>query len=316
MKGTTLMAVKVRIGTRGSRLALWQANYVVKRLRDCFPGHEFEITVIKTKGDKITDVALSKIGDKGLFTKEIEMALLREEIDIAVHSLKDLPTTLPEGIRLAAVLERENPLDVLLSFKGYSLSGLPRGARIGTSSLRRTAQLKRLRPDIETVNLRGNVETRIRKMEDEGLDGIVLAYAGVKRMGFLHLVTEILHPDQVIPAVGQGVIALEIKEDGKVAEELVKPLNHQPTWAEITAERAFLKAIEGGCQVPCGCHASYQEGYLTVDGLVASLDGQVVYRDRVSGSEAFAQQLGEELARRILAMGGGSLLETVRCMGD
>lgn len=310
------MAVKVRIGTRGSRLALWQANYVVDRLRHCFPEHEFEIAVIKTKGDKITDVALSKIGDKGLFTKEIEVALLRGEVDIAVHSLKDLPTTLPEGIRLAAVLERENPQDVLLSLKGYKMSDLPRGARVGTSSLRRIAQLKRMRPDIETVNLRGNVETRIKKMDSEGLDGIVLAYAGVKRMGFLHLVTEFLPSEEMVPAVGQGVIALEIRENDTVAARLVEPLHHYATWAEITAERTFLKAIEGGCQVPCGCHASYQKGSLAVDGLVASLDGQVMYRDRVTGPAIQAQQLGKELAERILAMGGGSLLEEIRCMGD
>ena len=310
------MAVKVRIGTRGSRLALWQANHVAERLRCCFPGHDFEIVVIKTKGDKILDVALSKIGDKGLFTKEIELALLRGEVDIAVHSLKDLPTVLPEGTRLAAVLERENAQDVLISSRGYRLSDLPPGAYVGTSSLRRVAQLKRIRPDVQTVSLRGNVETRINKMENEGLDGIILAYAGVKRMGFLDLVTEVLPPEQMVPAVGQGVIAVEARENDQAAAELVEPLHHHATWLEITAERSFLNAIEGGCQVPCGCHASYRQGSLEVDGLVASLDGEVVYRDRVSGPAVQAEQLGRELAGRVLSMGAGALLQQIRYMGD
>ncbi len=310
------MAMKVRIGTRGSRLALWQANHVAERLSRSFPRHDFEIVVIKTKGDKILDVALSKIGDKGLFTKEIELALLKGEVDIAVHSLKDLPTLLPEETRLAAVLERENPQDVLLSSRGYKISDLPHGARVGTSSLRRVAQLRRIRPDVEPVSLRGNVETRINKMEKEGLDGIILAYAGVKRMGFLNLVTEILPLEQMVPAVGQGVIAVEIRKDDEAAAELVQSLHHEATWREITAERAFLKAIEGGCQVPCGCHASYRQGNLEAEGLVASLDGGVMYRDRTSGPADQADRIGRELAGRILAMGGGTLLQQIRCMGD
>ena len=191
------------MGTRGSRLALWQAEYVVSLLGRYFPDIDFETVVIKTQGDKILDVALSKIGDKGLFTKEIEIALLDNQIDMAVHSMKDLPTQLPEGIEIGAVLERENPRDVLVSHRGYSLAELPPGARVGTSSLRRISQLRAVRPDLELVNLRGNVETRIRKMKTEGMDAIILAYAGVKRMGYLEEVTDLLSSAVMLPAVGR-----------------------------------------------------------------------------------------------------------------
>jgi hydroxymethylbilane synthase len=304
------------VGTRGSRLALWQAEYVVSLLGRYFPDIDFETVVIKTQGDKILDVALSKIGDKGLFTKEIEIALLDNQIDMAVHSMKDLPTQLPEGIEIGAVLERENPRDVLVSHRGYSLAELPPGARVGTSSLRRISQLRAVRPDLELVNLRGNVETRIRKMKTEGMDAIILAYAGVKRMGYLEEVTDLLSSAVMLPAVGQGAIGIEIRQGDTAVAEKVKTIHHEASGTEVTAERAFMRRLEGGCQVPIACQARAADEELIIDGLVASLDGKSVFRSQLRGQPGQAEELGKMLAAQVLTMGADTVLEEIRRWGE
>ncbi len=304
------------MGTRGSRLALWQAEYVVSLLGRYFPDIDFETVVIKTQGDKILDVALSKIGDKGLFTKEIEIALLDNQIDMAVHSMKDLPTQLPEGIEIGAVLERENPRDVLVSHRGYSLAELPPGARVGTSSLRRISQLRAVRPDLELVNLRGNVETRIRKMKTEGMDAIILAYAGVKRMGYLEEVTDLLSSAVMLPAVGQGAIGIEIRQGDTAVAEKVKTIHHEASGTEVTAERAFMRRLEGGCQVPIACQARAADEELIIDGLVASLDGKSVFRSQLRGQPGQAEELGKMLAAQVLTMGADTVLEEIRRWGE
>ena len=304
------------MGTRGSRLALWQAEYVVSLLGQYFPDIDFETVVIKTQGDKILDVALSKIGDKGLFTKEIEIALLDNQIDMAVHSMKDLPTQLPEGIEIGAVLERENPRDVLVSHRGYSLAELPPGARVGTSSLRRISQLRAVRPDLELVNLRGNVETRIRKMKTEGMDAIILAYAGVKRMGYLEEVTDLLSSAVMLPAVGQGAIGIEIRQGDTAVAEKVKTIHHEASGTEVTAERAFMRRLEGGCQVPIACQARAADEELIIDGLVASVDGKSVFRSQLRGQPGQAEELGKMLAAQVLTMGADTVLEEIRRWGE
>lgn len=304
------------MGTRGSRLALWQAEYVVSLLGRYFPDIDFETVVIKTQGDKILDVALSKIGDKGLFTKEIEIALLDNQIDMAVHSMKDLPTQLPEGIEIGAVLERENPRDVLVSHRGYSLAELPPGARVGTSSLRRISQLRAVRPDLELVNLRGNVETRIRKMKTEGMDAIILAYAGVKRMGYLEEVTDLLSSAVMLPAVGQGAIGIEIRQGDTAVAEKVKTIHHEASGTEVTAERAFMRRLEGGCQVPIACQARAADEELIIDGLVASMDGKSVFRSQLRGQPGQAEELGKMLAAQVLTMGADTVLEEIRRWGE
>ena len=310
------MIKKLRVGTRGSRLALWQAEYVVSLLGRYFPDIDFETVVIKTQGDKILDVALSKIGDKGLFTKEIEIALLDNQIDMAVHSMKDLPTQLPEGIEIGAVLERENPRDVLVSHRGYSLAELPPGARVGTSSLRRISQLRAVRPDLELVNLRGNVETRIRKMKTEGMDAIILAYAGVKRMGYLEEVTDLLSSAVMLPAVGQGAIGIEIRQGDTAVAEKVKTIHHEASGTEVTAERAFMRRLEGGCQVPIACQARAADEELIIDGLVASVDGKSVFRSQLRGQPGQAEELGKMLAAQVLTMGADTVLEEIRRWGE
>jgi hydroxymethylbilane synthase len=262
---------RLRLGTRGSKLAQWQAQAVAERLKACHPGLQVEIVIIKTVGDKILDVALSRIGDKGLFTKELEKALLEGDIDIAVHSLKDLPSQLGEGLRLSAVLHREHPGDVLISRRGVKYHEIPAGGVLGTSSLRRTAQIKALRPDLQVVDIRGNVETRIKKMEEQNLDGIILAYAGVKRLGLEHLITEQLSFDTMLPATGQGAIAIETRDPDPQIDNLLAPINHMETFIEIQAERAFLGKMEGGCQVPIGSLAKYKGSVIELKGLASSI---------------------------------------------
>ena len=338
---------KLRLGTRGSKLALWQADYVSQELHRVVPDIEIETIIIKTKGDKILDVALSKIGDKGLFTREIENELLVGNIDLAVHSLKDLPSILASGLILGGVLSRENPQDVLISHKGFTLSSLPPNARVGTSSLRRIAQLKALRPDLNMVDLRGNVETRIRKMEAEGLDGIILAYAGVKRLGFGGAISEIIATDLVLPAVGQGAVAVEIRAEDFATGEMVAFINDQDTLVEVLAERAFLATItvpsaahqqpynvskantgstrrvkspqgatlEGGCQVPIASLARVKDQEIHLEGLVASLDGQRVIKGEQAGDAKNAEQLGRSLALDLLDQGAGVILDEIRRLG-
>jgi len=307
---------RLKLGTRGSKLARWQAQAVAERLKEFHPDLQVEMVIVKTVGDKILDVALSRIGDKGLFTKELEKALLDGTIDLAVHSLKDLPSQLGEGLKLAAVMPREYPGDVLISRSGVPLFELPPGGVIGTSSLRRTAQLKAIRPDLHVIDIRGNVETRIKKMQEENLDGIILAYAGVKRLGMEHWITQVLPYDIMLPATGQGTIAIETRDNDEQMDSLLEAVNHSKTFVEIQAERAFLGRLEGGCQVPMACLAEYSGDTITMQGLVASLDGTRIIRDSVTGTSQEPVQIGLDLAERILASGADSILRSIQIMGD
>lgn len=306
----------LKLGTRGSRLALWQAEDVSARLKNVEPDINIITEVIKTMGDKILDVALSRIGDKGLFTREIEKELLDGNIDIAVHSLKDLPGVLPEGLCIGAVLKREHPGDVLISHKGYTFADLPSGAILGTSSLRRMAQIKNKRPDINIVELRGNVETRLRKMEEQDLDGIVLAYAGITRLGFAEHISDMIPFDIILPAVGQGAIAIEIREKDYKTRKLLQKINDPTTLIEVLAERAFLKELQGGCQVPIASLAKMQANQLQIHGLIASLDGKELYMAVEEGMERDAEIMGRNLAKRLLDRGAGRILAEIKQWGD
>lgn len=303
------------MGSRGSKLALWQAEYVKQFLALAVPDLKVEIQVIKTTGDKILDVALSKIGDKGLFTKEIEQELLDGTIDIAVHSMKDLPSQIEPGLWVGAVLPRENPQDILISKFDQRLMDLPGGAIIGTSSLRRKAQIRHVRPDIEIVELRGNIETRIRKMQEEELDGIVLAYAGVKRLGFESLISECLSYDLLMPAVGQGAIAVETRTGDSEVLEIMEKINHEPTRVQVEAERSFLARLEGGCQVPVAAIADFKGQELRIQGLVASLDGEKIISLEMVGSPSQAAELGRNLGQSLLDAGAGLILDGINHMG-
>lgn len=307
---------RLRLGTRGSKLALWQADYVARELVQVVPDIDIEIKIIKTKGDKISEVALSKIGDKGLFTREIENELLAGDIDLAVHSMKDLPTFIVPGLVLGGVLKRENPQDVFISHKGYSLTSLPRNGSVGTSSLRRIAQLRALRPDIRMIDLRGNVETRIKKMEEQDLDGIILAYAGVKRLGLTGQISEMIATDIILPAVGQGAIAIELREEDYDTLEIIYPINDLPTELETMAERAFLRELEGGCQVPIASLARIKGNILFMEGLVASMDGQRVIKDTQTGDLNRAVEIGRSLAQSLLDRGAHSILAEIRELGE
>ena len=293
----------VTIGSRGSQLALWQSNWVAARLNDL--GVATRIEVIKTTGDKITDVALSKVGTKGLFTKELEEALLAGSIDVAVHSLKDMPTELPEGLVLAAVPAREDPRDAIL---GRTLAELPRGAKVGTSSLRRAAQLRALRPDTAAENLRGNLDTRVRKLDEGQYDAILLAAAGLRRLGWADRIAELLPVETMCPAVGQGALAIETRAD---AAEVVARLDHAATRWAVTAERAVLAALGGGCQVPIGAHASVEGGELHLRAVVISPDGATRVAREAAGPAGSAEQLGKGLGEELLAGGARDILESV-----
>lgn len=307
---------KLKLGTRGSQLALWQADWVARELRRVRPDLEVETKIIRTQGDKILDVALSKIGDKGLFTREIENELLAGEIDLAVHSMKDLPTVINPGLALGAVLKRENPRDVLISHKGYSLSCLPRHGKVGTSSLRRIAQLRALRPDLLMVDLRGNVETRLKKMVDQDLDGIILAYAGVFRLGFGGQISEIIEPGLVLPAVGQGAIAVEIRAGDRQILDIVDLIDDHPANVATCSERALMRELEGGCQIPVAALAQIEGRNLRLQGLVASLDGQQIIKDVQAGDVADAAEIGRLLAQKLLQRGADHILQEIRQLGE
>lgn len=296
---------RVVIGTRGSDLAMWQSNAVAGMLRDSYPGLEVEITIIETKGDRILDVALDKIGDKGLFTKELELALLSGEIDIAVHSLKDLQTELPEGLMLGAVTERTNPEDALVAEPGMTLEGLPEGGTVGTGSLRRRALLLSLRPDLNIVDLRGNVPTRLKKYHDNDWDGVILARAGLERLGLDHEIAQIIPPDVMVPAVCQGALGVEVREENFRVVELLRKIEHGPTRYRAEAERAFLRTLEGGCQAPIGAFATVNGDRLHLTGVYATLDGTRVYREEMEGSVEQAAGMGRMLAERVLERSGG-----------
>lgn len=304
----------LRLGSRGSRLALWQAEHVKRRLEAGQPGLHVEIRVLHTTGDRITDVPLARIGDKGLFTKEIDRAVASGEVDAAVHSLKDVPTRLAGGLCLGAVLEREDPRDVYAPAPGrpQALDALPPGARVGTSSLRRRAQLLHRRPELVVEDLRGNLDTRIARLREGRYDAVVLARAGVRRLGLEDAVGQVLEPPAWLPAVGQGALAVACREDDGRTRALLAPLDHPETAAATAAERAFLRALEGGCQVPIAALATVHGRRLRIDGLVAAIDGDPLLRDSAEGAAADAERIGRELARRLLDRGAGDILAAIR----
>ena len=305
------MPSELKIGTRGSQLALFQANWVKDRLSEAHIGLNVTLIKIKTTGDKIQDVPLAKIGGKGLFVKEIEESLLQKRIDLAVHSIKDVPTEFPQGLHLSVITKREDPRDVFISKDGRTLKELPQGAKIGTSSLRRQAQLLHFRNDLELIPLRGNLDTRLKKLKTMNLDGIVLALAGVRRLGLEERVTEIISPDISLPAIGQGALGIEIRTDDKEVEGQIRFLNDRDSSIAVTAERAFLKKLEGGCQVPLAAYARPAGKILHVDGLVGSIDGKTLIRHHVEGPTENAELLGVELAEILLSNGAKEILDEV-----
>ncbi len=302
---------KVRIGTRGSRLALTQTNMIADKIRRRFPHLAVDISVIKTKGDIMQDVSLVKIGGKGVFVKEIEEALLNGSIDLAVHSMKDVPAELPAGLTIGVIPQREDPRDVLISKHNRKLEEMPKGARIGTGSLRRGYQLLNLLPDLQIIPLRGNLDTRIRKIEVDDLDGVILAAAGLKRMGWVDRIVQYLPVELMLPAVGQGVLGLELRADDKETAETLSFLDHETTRQEAAAERAFLSRLGGGCQLPIAAYGKIQESQLTIRGLVGGMDGRVMIRDEVVGAVGESEALGRTLAEKILSRGGRELLDEV-----
>jgi hydroxymethylbilane synthase len=300
------------IGTRGSELALWQANFVKKRLEQKSNNLKVEVKIISTKGDKILDTSLSKIGDKGLFTKELENELLNGSIDIAVHSLKDLPTKLPKGLILGAVTKRHAVEDVLIARKkGTKIRTLPENAIVATGSLRRSSQLFHLRPDIKMEELRGNVKTRINKFVESDWDAIILARAGIERLKLDKYVSSIIPIDEMLPAVGQGALGIELKKENKIALRFIKKLDHKPTSIAVRAERALLKKLEGGCQVPIGAYAKVTKIGLILEAFVGSMDGSITFRMRLRGSKKAPEILGEKVAKQLLKAGAKSILNEI-----
>jgi len=307
-----MMRGSVKIGTRGSQLALWQANWVKNALARLHPQLRVEVVPIKTKGDKILDVPLARVGGKGLFVKEIEEAVLAERVDIAVHSMKDMPAEIPSGLAIGAVPPRESPFDALVSRSGQRLRELPRNSRIGTSSLRRASQLLNARPDLRIVSLRGNLDTRLRKLQTEDMAAIVLAAAGLKRLGLERHVTQTLTVDVMVPAVGQGALCIERRADDARIGALLDELDHGPTRTEVQAERALLGRLEGGCQVPIAGFCRWENAHIVLTGLVADLDGRRTIRADISGPADAARELGVRLAERLLSEGADKLLATLR----
>jgi len=297
----------LRLGTRKSKLALWQANFVKEKLEAL--GCKVELVPITTTGDKILDAPLAKIGGKGLFVKEIENALLAGEIDLAVHSLKDVPMIIPEGLTLSAITEREEPYDVLISRNGNKLEELPSGAVVGTSSLRRQVQIKRRRRDLKVEILRGNVDTRLRKLKEGLYDAIVLAYAGVKRMGLSGEISQVL--EDFIPAVGQGSLAIETRAEDERVINFVKVLNHEESWLRAVCERAFLRELQGGCQVPIGAYAWIEEDRIKIKGFISDLEGERFLEGYEEAGLQEAEEVGKRLAQRLLREGGEEILKEI-----
>jgi hydroxymethylbilane synthase len=304
-----MMKSRITIGTRGSQLALWQANWVKSAIIKHYPSLTVTLEIIKTKGDKILDVPLAKVGGKGLFVKEIEAALLDGRIDLAVHSMKDMPAQIPEGLCIGAVPEREIPNDVLISYDGLPLALLPKGAKIGTSSLRRASQILNARPDLQILSLRGNLNTRINKLEANQFDAIVLAAAGVKRLLLEHKIAEYIDVNTLIPAVGQGALCIEVRDQDPDTNAIVKKLDHFETNRVSCCERAFLKRLEGGCQVPMAAYGTISNDTLTINGMVAEIDGSNVIKQTVSGPVSAAERIGTELAERLIDRGAGDILD-------
>jgi hydroxymethylbilane synthase len=297
----------LKLGTRKSKLALWQANFVKEKLEAL--GCKVELVPITTTGDKILDAPLAKIGGKGVFVKEIENALLAGEIDLAVHSLKDVPMIIPEGLTLSAITEREEPYDVLISRNGKKLEELPSGAVVGTSSLRRQVQIKRRRRDLRVEILRGNVDTRLRKLKEGLYDAIVLAYAGVKRMGLSGEISQVL--EDFIPAVGQGSLAIETRVGDERVINLVKVLNHEESWLRAMCERAFLRELQGGCQVPIGAYAWIEGDRIKIKGFISDLEGERFLEGYEEGGLQEAEEVGKRLAQRLLREGGEEILKEI-----
>ena len=308
------MRKKIIIGTRSSKLALWQAEYVADCLRKQYEGLEVELEHITTKGDKILDVPLAKIGGKGLFTKELEVAMLEKRIDLAVHSLKDMPTSLPKGLKLSTITKRFDSGDAVVSPIYKTLDNLPIGAKVGTSSLRRKAQLLKYRPDLDIHNLRGNVNTRLRKLEEEHFDAIILACAGLKRLGFGDKITQVIPQSICLPAVGQGALAIETRADDFKMQELLSFLHDEDTADSAIAERSFLARVEGGCQVPVGVYAQidkHDSDKIIVEGVIGSVDGSCLIREKMTGARKSASEIGAKLADKILANGGLVIMQSL-----
>jgi hydroxymethylbilane synthase len=300
----------LRIGTRGSQLAKWQAEYVRKQIFQAY-GVEGEIVIIKTSGDKLQQLPLTQIGGKGIFIKELEDALLDESVDIAVHSVKDIPTEIPSGFAFPAVCRREDVRDCLVSGNGATLANLRQGARIGTGSLRRQAQLRHIRPDLDVRDLRGNVDTRLRKVESGEYDAVMLAKAGLDRLGCSHRISETFSPDVCMPAVGQGAIAVECRANDTEAAQALEKLDHAETRTAIMSERALLSALQGGCQVPLGAWARIERGELILEACVCSVDGVQYVKQRATAPPEQARELGEHMARLLIEAGAQGILEEV-----
>jgi len=303
------------IGTRGSKLALWQSEYV-KRLVEEITGLPVSLKIIKTTGDKILDVPLAKVGGKGLFTKELEVELAAGTVDMCVHSMKDVPTELPEGLIIAAMPARVDPRDALVSGAGYTLETLPQGARVGTSSLRRIAQVRGLRPDVEIVDVRGNLDTRMRKAENGEVDIVILASAGITRMGWADRITGYIPTDQMVSAVGQGAIGIEIREDHAFMRDVMAKIADPDTMTCVTAERVVMRTLEGGCQVPIGAYARIEGEKLVMDAIVGSVDGSTIVRYHLEGSPEEPEMLGAAMVDRLLDLGAADILAEVRSAAE
>jgi len=302
----------LRIATRRSQLALWQAEHVAALLRSAHPALAVELVPMSTQGDRVQDRALAEVGGKGLFVKELEVAMQEDRADIAVHSMKDVPSELPPGFCITAVLPRANPHDAFISRKFARFSELPAGARVGTSSPRRQAQLRHARRDLRLELLRGNVDTRLRRLDEGGLDAILLACAGLERLGIAHHVTEELDLELSLPAVGQGVIGIECREDDAASRAALAALHHEESFTRLRAERAFAATLGGSCHSPIAAHATLEDGILTVRGFIGAPAGDETYRDRIQGTPREAETLGRALAARMLAAGAAALLERLR----
>jgi hydroxymethylbilane synthase len=302
----------IRIATRRSQLALWQAEHVAALLRAAHSNLTVELVPMSTQGDRVQDRALAEVGGKGLFVKELEVAMQEGRADIAVHSMKDVPSELPAGFCIACVLPRANPLDAFISRRHARFTALPIGARVGTSSPRRQAQLRHARPDLQLELLRGNVDTRLRRLDEGSLDAILLACAGLERLGIAHNITEQLDVSLTLPAVGQGVIGIECREDDGPSRAALAALHHEETFTRLRAERAFAAMLNGSCHSPIAAHAVLSDGMLTVHGFIGAPSGEEAYRDQLSGAPRDAELLGKALAKRMLTTGAGALLERLR----
>lgn len=312
IKKKRIMKNKIIIGSRGSALALWQTNFVKRELEKINKNLSFEIKIIKTVGDKIIDSPLSKIGDKGLFTKELENELLNNNIDLAVHSLKDIQTNLPDGLKISAVTKRYPNNDVLIAKeKDITLKSLRKNAVIATGSLRRKSQLLNIRPDFKIEELRGNVPTRIEKFLKSNWDGIILALAGIKRLGLQKYISQIIPKKEILPAVGQGVLAIEINEKNKTIDEILKPLHDEKTYNEILSERSFLKKLQGGCQVPIGVNAETRSNNIILSAYVGSVDGKHAFRKKLSGKKDNPEKIGVDLAEEFISSGAKKILDDI-----